>query len=62
MRHERELISKDEVAGLVGYSTRGLDKLIQAGTFPKPFRFSSRKIRFDRDEVLSWMESQRQAG
>jgi len=62
MRHTRELISKDETASLVGYSTRGLDKLIQAGNFPKPFRFSSRKVRFDRDEVLGWMEGQRQAG
>jgi excisionase family DNA binding protein len=58
----RDLITKDEAANLIGFSARGLDKLIQSGRFPQPFRFSARKVRFDRDEVLAWREGRRQAG
>lgn len=59
---ERNLISPDEVADLLGISRRTLYRALKRQSldgFPDAYRYSNRLTRWDRDEVEKWMEQRR---
>jgi excisionase family DNA binding protein len=59
---ERNLISPDEVADLLGISRRTLYRALKRQSlegFPDAYRYSNRLTRWDRDEVQKWMEERR---
>jgi excisionase family DNA binding protein len=56
---KRRLINGGELAELCGVSRRTVDNWLSAGSGPKPIRLpGGRLIRFDADEVESWLVRQ----
>jgi len=53
-RFSEKLITKKELAKRLSYSTRSIERWVQAGMPCHRFRHGG--IRFDYDEVLGWLE------
>lgn len=58
---ERDLIDLREVARILGgmHPEHVRGRLLKRPDFPRPFRISGR-VMLDRDEILEWIEMQRQ--
>lgn len=54
---ESELLRKRESAKLTGLTERTLDKLRDAGRFPKPIALSKRTLRWRRSDLLTWISN-----
>lgn len=57
----KKLISGKEVTAIVGFGRTKLNLLVKANQFPQPIRFSDNFIRWDLEEVNSWIEEQKAA-
>lgn len=55
----KKLISGKEVTAIVGFGRTKLNLLVKANKFPQPIRFSENFIRWDLEEVNSWIEEQK---
>lgn len=54
--HESLLITADEVATMIGISTRTLWRLLSAGKLPTPVRIGG-STRWQRDAIREWIRS-----
>lgn len=57
-----QLVSASQLAAEFGLQPRFLQKLAEAGSFPKPIRFGKRLLRFSRAQVQAWLDAQACAG
>jgi predicted DNA-binding transcriptional regulator AlpA len=55
---DKDLISRERAAALLGVSARHLDKLTAMGLVPAPFRFNARCVLFSEREILAHAEQQ----
>lgn len=53
-----QYVSAAELAAEFGLQPRFLQKLAEAGSFPKPIRFGKRLLRFSRAQVQAWLDAQ----
>lgn len=52
-----KLLTKHEVMAIVGFSRSLLERGVKAGTFPKPYCVSHRRIAWKRSDIDSWLNS-----
>jgi predicted DNA-binding transcriptional regulator AlpA len=52
------LLIKSDIADLLRISSRTLDNMIRAGTFPKPDRMIGRHPRWKWDTLSGWIDGQ----
>lgn len=45
-----------EVAALVGLKPAAIDRMIRAGTFPRPFLIGVKAKGWEREEIMHWKE------
>ena len=55
----KKLISGKEVTDIVGFDRTKLNLLVNAKQFPQPIRFSQNFVRWDLEEVNTWIEEQK---
>jgi excisionase family DNA binding protein len=49
----RPLISYEKLAAYLGLSRRTIERMVEAGTFPKPVPLSGNRVAFYVDEVVT---------
>ena len=54
-----ELITTKEIQALVGLGRSATHNLTQQKGFPNPYRINARTLRWDRSEVLAWLEARK---
>jgi predicted DNA-binding transcriptional regulator AlpA len=52
----RDLLTKREVARLVGLSVRTIERYVALGLFPQPIRLSRRCVRWRRKHIDAYLE------
>ncbi len=55
------ILSREEVAGLLPYSTDHLRRLEAAGTFPRRIRLGTGRIGWSEREIAQWIEDRKLA-
>ena len=54
-----ELITTKEIQALVGLGRSATHNLTRQTGFPNPYRINARTLRWDRSEVLAWLEARK---
>ena len=54
----KKLISGKEVTDIVGFGRTKLNLLVNAKQFPHPIRFTQNFVRWDLEEVNTWIDKQ----
>lgn len=54
-----ELLTPGQVRAIHPVSDTTRWRQVKAGTFPKPYRISDRRIAWRRGDVLAWLEARR---
>jgi predicted DNA-binding transcriptional regulator AlpA len=56
---EKKWLSCRDLIERYGFTRRGFDVMIKAGTFPKGVRLGSKALRWDIDELIEWENKRR---
>ena len=54
-----ELMTTKEIQTLVGLGRSATHNLTRQAGFPNPYRINARTLRWDRAEVLAWLEARK---
>ena len=54
-----ELITSREIQALVGLGRSATHNLTRQPGFPNPYRINARTLRWDRSEVMAWLEERK---
>lgn len=54
-----ELITTKEMQTLIGLGRSATHNLTRQPGFPRPYRINARTLRWDRNEVLTWLEERK---
>lgn len=54
---QRVIVSLNDVAEMTSISRASVNRLRDAGKFPRPIQLGERKIGFVKTEVLAWIEA-----
>jgi predicted DNA-binding transcriptional regulator AlpA len=55
------MMRKRDVAKLIGVTTRGIEKMIERGDFPRPIAYTERNKVWRESTVRAWMQSKEAA-
>ncbi|MDH2998670.1 AlpA family transcriptional regulator [Pasteurellaceae bacterium LFhippo2] len=55
----KKLISGAEVTAIVGFGRTKINVMVKNQTFPQPIKFSKTFVRWDLDEINTWVEEQK---
>ena len=62
MTPTKRLIDKKTLHTMVPLSERTIDTMEKIGKFPKRFTLSARRVVWDQDDVVAWIEKHKTAG
>jgi predicted DNA-binding transcriptional regulator AlpA len=54
-----ELITSKDIQALVGLGRSATHNLTRQASFPAPYRINARTLRWDRSQVIAWLEDRK---